>query len=352
MNPSAPVQIDRCPLCGGTDAREESVPRPNLYSEMIALVLERPEADVLREHANWRCGECGLVFKRRWFPETVVRRLFGGAVAVHPKGWDAVLDRFSPEGFRRIVAGWTGAVERDREPDVRRGQRELLSILDSITAPAGFDTAAVAAAIDRRDVVGVRAAEAAVAASIGEPAPFKRFSGFRARSLWDYLQDRTGGFDDYAEVGCPLWGLLTLAAAACGRATYLRRDEPNYWGPGCVNAGEHCLTRLLADRRVTSADWSAPGRFGVVGLFQYLDHPTDPRRFLEQLFAKADSAAIIMDGMDAPVAIQHVTGWTEASFEWVARTFGRRLHDDFDEIRPSGNRLFLFTPQRSGGRRA
>jgi hypothetical protein len=45
------------------------------------------------------------------------------------------------------------------------------------------------------------------------------------------------------------------------------------------------------------------------------------------------------------VAIQHVTGWTDDSFAFIARLFGTRLHDDFDAIRPSGNRLFLLTPE-------
>lgn len=340
------VTIDRCPLCGGTAATEHSTPEANLYSEKLAELLGQDERTVLREHANWRCHDCGLVFKRRWFAPDVIRELFRTAVAAHPRGWDTVLDRFTAAGFQRTVEFWATAIDRGAGPDARRGERELLSIVDSITEPAGFDPAAVAAAVGRGDVPTVRRLAPAVAASIGEPAAFKRFSGFRSRALWDYLQAKTGGFVGYAEVGCPLWGLLPLAAESGGRATYLERDEPNYWGPGCTNAGVHCLERLLADRRIASAPWAAPARHPVIGLIQYLDHLTAPGRFLEELFARADSAAIIMDGIGAPVAIQHVTGWTEASFAFIARTFGKRLHDDFDEIRPSGNRLFLLTPDR------
>lgn len=340
------VTIDRCPLCGGTAATEHSTPEANLYSEKLAELLGQDERHVLREHANWRCSDCGLVFKQRWFAPEIIRKLFRTAVAAHPRGWDTVLDRFSPAGFQRTVEFWAAAVDRAATPDVRRGERELLSIVDSITEPSGFAPAAVAAAVGRGDVAAVRAMSPAITAAIGEPAAFKRFAGFRSRVLWDYLQARTGGFAGYAEVGCPLWGLLPLAAESGSGATYLVRDEPNYWGPGCVNAGVHCLDRLLADRRIAAAPWSDPGRQPVIGLFQYLDHLTAPGRFLQELFAKADSAAIIMDGIDASVAIQHVTGWTDASFAFIARTFGRRLHDDFDAIRPSGNRLFLLTPDR------
>lgn len=345
MNATTPVTIDRCPLCGSTNATAHSTPERNLYSEKLAELVQQDEQALLSEHANWRCSDCGLVFKRRWFAPDLVRQLFRTVVAAHPRGWDAVLDRFSAVGFQRTVEFWATAIDQKAVPDMRRGERELLSIVDSITTPVGFDPAVAAKAIGRGDVATLRTLAPAIAASIGEPAAFKRFSGFRARTLWEYLQDRTGGFAGYAEVGCPLWGLLTLAAESGCRATYLVRDEPNYWSSGCVNAGVHCLDRLLADSRIASAPWSGQGRQPVVGLFQYLDHLTAPGQFLRELFAKADSAAIILDGVDAPVAIQHVTGWTDTSFAFIARHFGKRLHDDFDEIRPSGNRLFLLTPE-------
>lgn len=338
------VAIERCPLCNCTAATKHSTPEPNLYSEKLSEILRQGEQQLLREHANWRCSDCGLVFKRRWFAPAAIRELFSAAVASHPKGWDTVLDRFSAAGFKRTVEFWATAIDRQEVPEVRRGERELLSIVDSIRVPVGFEPSAVTAAVGSGDVAMLRAFIPAITASIDEPAAFKRFAGFRSRELWEYLQSRTGGFAGYAEVGCPLWGLLTLAADSGYHATHLVRDELNYWGPGCKRSGVHCLDRLLVDRRIGSAPWSTPDLHPVIGLFQYLDHLTAPGQFLEELFARADSAAIIMDGIGAPVAIQHVTGWTIDSFEFIARVFGKRLHHDFTPIRSSGNQLFLMTP--------
>lgn len=341
--PSAAVENDRCPLCSATTRVEDSVPEPNLYSEKLALLLGQDEKRVLEDHANWRCTNCHLVFKPRWFPDDVVRQLFTGAVGKHPKGWDAVLGRFSPSSFRAILRDWERAVEHSVAPEIRRGQRELVSILDSIVDPVGLDVDEVTAAILHDDVSAVRSVSAAIAAAIGEPAPFKRFSGFRSAALWEYLQARTGGFASYAEVGCPLWGLLSIAVQSGCEATYLRRKEVNYWGSGCLNMDEHCSARLLWDQRIHSSSWSANVRYPIVGVFQYLDHPAEPLVFLSQLFGISDSAAIILDGMDAPVAIQHVTGWTDASIDFAAGVFGKKVHADFDDIRPSGNRLYLVT---------
>ncbi len=91
---------------------------------------------------------------------------------------------------------------------------------------------------------------------------------------------------------------------------------------------------------------SARDRQSVIGRFQYLDHLAAPSRFLEELFVRADSAAIIIDGTGAPVAIQHVTGWTNDSFAFIPRAFGKCLYGDFIAILPSSNRLFLMHPVR------
>jgi hypothetical protein len=74
------VTIDRCPLCGGTAATEHSTPEANLYSEKLAELLGQDDRTVLREHANWRCDDCGLVFKRRWFAPDGARSLHGGGL--------------------------------------------------------------------------------------------------------------------------------------------------------------------------------------------------------------------------------------------------------------------------------
>jgi hypothetical protein len=339
-----PVKLDHCPLCLGTESIEDSVPEPNLYSEKLAYLLDKDETSLCNEYANWRCLFCGIFYKRRWFHQSIIRELFRESVATHPKGWDSVNSRFTRSNFQNVVAQWVQALELNDIPRIRLGQRELLSIVDSIIQPVGYDPKVVAHAIRKSKVSIILNAVPSILASMGEPAPFKRYSGFQSGELWEYIQERTGGFDTYAELGCPLWGLLSIAADRGCRAAYLVRDEPNYWGKECKQEGEYCVNRLLSNSGIVTAEWLDPSRYGVIGLFQYLDHLLELRPFLQRLFSKTNSAAVIIDSGGSPLAIQHVTGWSAASFSYVARLFGKQLHDDFDAIRPSGNRLYLLTP--------
>lgn len=337
--------VDRCPLCSADNLVKDSIPQPNLYSEKLAGLLGQDERRLLNDHANWRCKRCDLVFKRKWFSEDLIRALFTGSVGSHPRGWDSLADRFSASVFLHTVQRWMVAVESQATQEIRRGVREILSIVDSIAQPVGFEPEAFAVAVRSGDLVAVSASSGAVAASIDKPADFKRFAGFRSAALWGYLQERTGGFSRYAEVGCPLWGLLPRAVEYGCKATYLVRAETNYWGAGCVRDAESCSDRLCRSPGIQRASWSSPSRYQLVGVFQYLDHPVDPRQFLHELFAKSDGAAIILDAMEFPPAIQHPTGWTDTSIAYAAALLGKNVHSDFEDIRPSGNRLYLLTDQ-------
>ena len=86
----------------------------------------------------------------------------------------------------------------------------------------------------------------------------------------------------------------------------------------------------------------APGlALDVIGAFQYLDHLEDPAAFVAEVFEHARALLLILDNVDAPVAIQHATGWGRAPLAWLADAHGKRLVDDFAAITPSGNHAWL-----------
>ena len=80
---------------------------------------------------------------------------------------------------------------------------------------------------------------------------------------------------------------------------------------------------------------------GIAGAFQYLDHLEDPAAFVAEVFEHARALLLILDNVDAPVAIQHATGWGRAPLAWLADAHGKRLVDDFAAITPSGNHAWL-----------
>jgi hypothetical protein len=110
----------------------------------------------------------------------------------------------------------------------------------------------------------------------------------------------------------------------------------------------HCTERLSKDTRVAIARWDdvAGPAYDAIGAFQYLDHLERPGEFMDELFARARAAVLILDAADQPVAIQHFTGWTDSAVSWLAARNGCRVHDGFEGIRASGNFLVILERSR------
>lgn len=335
--------VESCPLCGHRQRSEHSVPPPNLYSEMLAPLVAISEQELLGYVRNVQCTRCGLIHKDHWFPSEVTRRLFRECVPAHPRGWDVVSRRFTPRNFQMEVTAFGQALSTEDDLEARRYRRALSSIIDSIPELEGTDEGhKLLAAIRRGDIATLQAADARLREVMREPAPFKRFSGFSATVLWEYVESRLGKLTTYAEVGCPLWGLLQRAGDAGCRSTYLDRAEPNYWSEGCVQEGMRCTARIAATS-IGTARWAdLPAEaYDAIGAFQYLDHLEQPAVFMDELFARARAAVLILDAADQPVALQHFTGWTIRAISWLAARHGCSIDSGFDAIRASGNFLVI-----------
>lgn len=311
---------------------------------MLAPLVGMPEQALLEQVRNVHCMSCGLIHKDHWFRRDVLERLFGECVPSHPRGWDVLSGRFTPAHFQVEVTAYGRAIDVGDEGGIRRYRRSLASIIDSIPEIEGTEESALLArAIEAGDLAALQAADPRLRAVMREPTPYKRFSGFSASVLWEYVESRLGRLQSYAEVGCPLWGLLQRAVAHGCAATHLQRTEANYWSAGCRQEGMHCTERLATSTRVSSARWDdvAERRFDAIGAFQYLDHLERPAEFMEELLARASAAVLILDAADQPVAVQHFTGWTKDAVSWLAARNRCRIHDDFDGIRASGNLLVI-----------
>jgi hypothetical protein len=333
-----------CPMCGSEAVVDASRSLPNLYSEKIAAMLGCDEASLLEAVPNARCVGCGVWYKPRWFKQDVLAALFESGVPTHPKGWDAGSRRFSKPGFLAECDAYRLALVANDAVEIARHRRGLVSIIESITSVAGTSLAGdLVDSIRQGDDATLFRRAAELPEDFGEPAAFRRFSGFSATALWNWMVEQLGAIDRYAEVGCPLWGQLTRAGRSGVACTHLMRTEANYWGRGCRAEGSHCREALVERGPVALLDWPDCGRgcFDVIGAFQYLDHLEDPVGFVAECFEAAPALLLILDGVDEPTAIQHRTGWNDDAIGWLGRRFGKRVHADLDAIRESGNRAWL-----------
>lgn len=343
--------IQQCPVCESAQSSFDSVSLPNLYSEKLAELLEISESDLLKLFPNYRCEVCDLVYKRSWFTKDQLSRLFNEVVPDHPKGWDAVSGRYTFPNLYKELALYEQALRDSDIPTINRYRRALTSMIECIP---GHDLdprlCSLISALNAGQTELFHLQDNKDALSIGMQSgiPFKRFEGFGSPLLWEYLTQKVGPIMQYAEIGCPLWGLLRHAKQQHVSVSFISRHEPNYWGKACQKNGEQCVDFLHREHQIPMESWEqvqSGAKQQLIGFFQYLDHLDHPREFLDQVFSRFHHAAVVLDQVDEPVYIQHLTGFSTKTMQYLASTYGKQLHTDFDAIRPSANILYLFTDE-------
>jgi hypothetical protein len=339
------VKIKKCPLCRSEKGEFHSYSLPNLYSEKIAKMTGISEDEIISMHANLSCLNCGLIYKKHWFSSEQLDELFKNEVPTHPKGWDVVSGRFSAENFYHEVSLFTKAIAENDQENINRYKRALSSIIDSIDAFSDTkEGQIILKAINSEQPKQIQNYKNLLQEKIKQPSAFKRFSGFSAPIMWDYINEKCGGIRDYSELGCPLWGLMPYAVEQNKPVTFYQRQEVNYWSENCKSKGLHCSEFIHKTHGIPLKSWSdkPQNKSHVIGFFQYLDHLEDPMKFMNEVFERFEVAAVILDAVDLPLAIQHFTGFNEKSLNYIANQFSKEIHADFEAIKPSGNDLYLF----------
>lgn len=334
--------VERCPVCGAAEHTEVGRQQKNRYSEEIAGLLDVDEDELLGAIRDVRCDTCGLGFKDWWFKPDFYYKVFVEAAPVHPRGWDAALEKFTPERFAAEVDRLASAVAERDQPMINRQRRTVTSYVDNV--PRSRREEPVVGAVldrfrrldlDRTGPAEVEFLKAEVAPLMIEPREFGRFQGFNNDVLEALIRRHAPSLRSYAEVACPLWGLLPRFAAD-GVETYFLEDEDKaFWGPGCCNeAGQPCfdfarevvgvdevttLTRMIEDGK----------RVDMFGIVNYLDHLAAPLRMLERATRIADRLLIVLvpDTTGGPGVIQHHTSFPPAVMDRMAASLGMNIRE-------------------------
>ena len=335
-----------CPLCGSENRSSHSHPKKNLYSEKISGLLEADEQELLSVLENLICNECGLIYKKNWFKPEVLKKLFNESVPLHPRGWDTLSGRFNSQTFYKELDLFALALNKRDVENVSRYKRALTSIIDSIQdKDLCFDRSDAFRHISNGDLDYFYINKKDVEISFGSPEQFKRFSGYESIDLWQYLNDRVKNIVNYAEIGCPLWGMLRLSSSMGISTSYISKQENNFWTDKCKSDGTTCVEKSLAiSPKISKRMWNdlLADKVDVLGVFQYIDHLEDPRGFFDEVFQRSPALLIVIEGaLISPTYIQHFSGWTEQPMRYVAKLYAKKVDTSFNATQQAGHFTFL-----------
>lgn len=339
-------KTEQCPLCDEVSAKFHSLPRTNRYSEEIAKHLGVAEDCLLKSLENLICDTCGLIYKSQWFDSSVLESLFNDLIPLHPRGWDTVSGRFSATTFYHELDLYAQALKNKDIENINRYRRALTSLIDSIrSGDLLFDRELALRNIEVGRLDYFREFTPTIQSSFGKPELFKRFSGHASQALWEHAHTIIQSIRSYAEIGCPLWGMLRIAADTGMRTVYIKRREVNFWSDKCRNENMTCLqkcTSIIPSVEVLGWDGLRSNKVDLVGVYQYIDHLERPLEFFGQLFERARAVVVVIDdAYNSPSYIQHFTGWPPLAIKFVADFFGKQVDDSFLASQIAGHNTFI-----------
>jgi hypothetical protein len=340
-------KTDRCPLCQSTKATFHSFPQTNRYSEAIAAHINAEEGELLKILENLTCNSCGLIYKKSWFNPDVLSALFNELIPLHPRGWDTISGRFSPKTFYHELTLYAEALKKGDTENINRYRRALPSILDSIQEKdLLFNREEALQHIEAGKLEYFSAQSEKIKASFGKPEPFERFSGYVSQSLWEHATRLVQPVHSYAEIGCPLWGMLRISTDLGLKTIYTKKKEVNFWTDKCRDDGITCVqkcTSIWPAVEIMSWDDLKSHKVDLMGVYQYTDHLEQPMEFFQQLFERARGIIATVDNSHSSATyIQHFTGWTNQAAICVADTFGKKLDYSFTEAKKAKLHTFIF----------
>lgn len=334
-------RINSCPLCGSRKYSNKYSNYQNRYSEQISLNLKINEKKILSKMINLKCSKCGLIYKKYWFKEKFLKYIYSRLIPVHPKGWETELNNFTKTKFLKAVNNFLSSREN-------MYQREISGYLNAIN----FKNKSQKTLIKKfeSDILkfnenNIKLNVKHVTKLIDKPKEFSRFNNFNSSNLFKYILNKNKKIETLSEIGCPLWGLLPLASKKKIKSIFFRGNETEFWGKNCKYKGISCLEQCKKKNNILVKS-KLKNKIDYLGIYLYLDHVVDLKKFVKHIFFSANSVGIILEDMTKftktkKMAIQHFTSLNSQTIKYLSNKYNFKLFQDFKELNESKHNFYF-----------
>ena len=93
-----------------------------------------------------------------------------------------------------------------------------------------------------------------------------------------------------------MWGLLPLASKKKIKSIFFRGNETEFWGKNCKYKGISCLEQCKKKNNILVKS-KLKNKIDYLGIYLYLDHVVDLKKFVKHIFFSANSVGIILEDM-------------------------------------------------------
>ena len=334
-----------CPNCDSKKIIQTKPGYPNRYLEDISKYLRIKEIQLNSQLINIKCGNCSLIYKKKWFKKKYLEIIFNKLIPTHPKGWDKLSKKFNKLSFLKIIKSLIKIIKLKKYRYLSRKKREVNSIIDSIDSKLltnklknDFNKS-----IHDEKIHLILNYSQKIKNEIEKPVEFSRFRGFESLDLIKHIEKKIGQISSYAEIGCPLWGNLDYFNQLNKECFFVKGETFEFWGKNCKKNHVKCSAKLNKDikkiNKLSNLNFKTKKDF--IGIFLYLDHIVDPKEFFLKIFKNFKSCGIILEKPSKGVPIQHFSGWSVKALTFLVKKLGKKLDYTYKKLSKTGKDFYL-----------
>jgi hypothetical protein len=312
-------EVNNCPLCKSSKKKLHSHCNKNLYSEFLSKIIKVDEENLIKYINNYQCLNCDLIYKNFWFKDKVLSDLFSKKILSHPKGMDIHKNNFNKKFFFNELKKLKHYYNKNFTLH-NKSKRTIGSVISAIKKNSPLKNKLIKEINSKKlNFQEIYKISLKVSKFITHPKKFSRYVGYDDQSFWNFIKKNSVKIDNYAEVGCPSWGLLKRAKADQKKIVFYKRKENNFW-----NEKNGCLKKTKLKKKEIITNLNKIKKISLFGIIEYLDHLSNPYKFIKEINSISLNFFIILENDNK--AVQHFTSWTNKSLKFLSFKLKKKVN--------------------------
>ena len=313
--------IKKCPLCSSKKKSKIIRNNRNIYSYFLSKIFNLDENFILKNMQNYKCGNCELIYKKKWIYSTTIEKIYRDFQPMHPGGLNTLKKNFGKKKFIDLVKKYKYFSNKKNHEFSDKTKREIIKILNSTQNNKSnfikLKKKFIHNLINDQLNLVIRD-KLTISNMIDKPKIYSQFSGFRSDEISDYFNKiiNLKNISSYAEIGCPLWGNYNHFKKPWIKQYFINIYEKNFW------KSEDCLKYL--SKRVKIVKKLNKNKIDFVGIYSFLDHLENPLNLFNKELKKVEYFAIICEDINLSKKIdcQHFSSWSHKSILFLSKKIG------------------------------
>ena len=340
-------RINLCPLCNKKKTNQYNKTYYNRYSEEFSELLNIPSKLLMQTTRHLKCNNCGLIYKKNWFKKNILSKMYLKKIPVHPSGWDMNSNKFSKNYLKIVILKFKSYLRNGNFKKIKEIKillRKIKSIVDAIKIKKSNERKLkykFLNALDNQNLDLINSYQKKIISMVNEPREFSRFKGFEDEKLFSFIEHKIGKIYNYAEIGCPLWGMLNIAKKRGCKTFFIKPEDSVFWGTNCKKNGIKCVNKISNFSKIIQFN-NTKCKFDFLGVYALLDHYDNLIGILKKIFSVSKSVGIISENNNRGLPIQHSVGMNEKSAKYIAKRFCKKLNSSFKNIQITQDKFYLF----------